>query len=699
MAGSSSSFSGRSAFIVVALVLLCSALYADAFAPRRSFGASSRFESVAELRRATEQAPEASTPDSSPSSSPDSTPDSSPEQSIPVSPPTAPDLHPSQVTAFRKAAEDMPAFNVTWRESALLDACRRGSSPTGIRACDANGFVTRFQLGILPGPDAGILSPWFSNLTELTFFSLQLGNGVNGTYPSEWSALTKVASLTVTGGRLTGGIPDEWSSMTALTSIHLQFMGFRSADQPETFGTIGSWVGRLSSIILRGINFGPTADMPSALYTSSIKTLSLTDVIFSGVIPNSLTMNTAIEQLMLGARQPGSENSFIPGQNKTLPSDWSTMTSLEYLSLEGFAWDGSLPRIPSRLAYFTASNLPSITGSIPSHIMNTPSLEYLSLRDLPRISGSLPAPSSTIRSNLTYVDLYRLSVSGILSNDWFTIPYIQGLSMEDMTFAPTQLTDLPAGRCGLQSLFLSSVQLSGTFPSALASACPNLTYIAFTGNYLTGTLPNDWSALNTGLETLQVRNNFMSGTIPSSIKWMDYEHGVTLDVTNNHFSGTLPLSFYQRRFQRLDLADNNLNVCPPVNETVLDETLAAHDFDSWGQCIIGPQENDICECSSSFAPKCRGFAGCSPELPPQYIYTEPNLSPGDLPPFSSSVPPPPPSPPPTTPQAPSSTPSSTPSAFPAPAPRSPPTGAGSALHAGVSHVATILAIALFITLL
>lgn len=545
------------------------------------------------------------------------------------------DMSASQVTAFLNAANDMTGMVNVWNENDLLAACSTANSPTGVIACDSQGNPTILSFPAL-GSGSNKLSPWLGNLTELNTLSINLVSSYTGTYPPAWSTLTKLTSLTVTGGRLSGGVPSEWSTMTKLTNLDLSFR-IRLSGASETIGPAPAWVSNVATIALDGANFGSDTNIPASWFSSSKTTsLRLFNLVWSGNIDSSLISNKMLRTFLLEARR---FNGTTPGTGKSLSAlnDLSGMTSLTSFSLIGSAHSGNIPsKWPATLDSVSISGAANIDGTIPASIVSGSMLTSFTLSDLPQVTGAIPLPSAPLQSKLlSYVLLDMRGLTGSIPTGLFSIPSLAEINFQYLSSAqPTAIAALSAsGKCNLQKLTITHSQLSGSIPAELPSSCKNLTEVDLSSNYLTDALPSDWSALTPGLLSFRASSNRLTGSVPV-FKWGDVQRtaydGLSLELQDNQLTGTIPAALISNKILNFYIQGNALDICS--NNATLAPILEQAAVGDWSCAVVPQASASACGCSNTWT-NCLDFDGCSTPVAP--MTTAPLEA---LPPFVTSGP-------------------------------------------------------------
>lgn len=564
------------------------------------------------------------------------------------------DMDATQIEALMLAASnDMAPLATLWTQTNLLNACRSVASPSGILSCTDDGFPTVISVSIAPppgSPPVDRLSGSLANLTELSSLTLNLaGSTLVATLPAAWGQLTHLTTLSLADAiQINGQFPAEWNNLTSLASLSMtcQFVDNVHIAPPE-------WISRLTTVNLKGANFGPGADLPESWLTSStLTTLVLQGIRWSGKIPESLASNSVIETLVLAQVQNGLNGAYNP-----IPTDLSGMSSLKTFAMQFHPTKSVFPTSwPSSLVSLSLKGLPYMTGTIPQSLLDISSLTDLTLSSLVTLGGSLIGPSSPSLSNMQTLDITSVGFTGPVSSAWFFIPSLTAMyvSGSSASIAPFELGTLPpvdSGLCKLQTLVFSQMQLSGSLPPALFSVCPDLTFIDLSSNNLIGNLPTNWSKSN-GVTQLDFSGNRFTGSIPSDTRWKTSDD-LRLSLASNVLTGSLPVGINSIAWNLFDISGNNIDLCAGIGSV-----------QPMNQCKMVQLSNDNwCPCSSTWTDAGCDLVGADCAVPssgPSPLADLPPYTPGEtLPPSYDGSPA-------NTPVtgSPSSTPSSNPSSTP-----------------------------------
>ncbi|PIN15307.1 Serine/threonine protein kinase [Handroanthus impetiginosus] len=154
----------------------------------------------------------------------------------------------------------------------------------------------------------------------------------------------------------------------------------------------------------------------------------------------------------------------------------------------------------------------SLTGNVPSSILNISSLKILNLANN-SLSGSI----------------------SVLDNTFFNLPKLEQLHLDQNHFTGQIVSTNILRSKKLWLISLEYNKLTGSIPKQLGNLTSvKILYMGF--NYLTGEIPRELVAIR--LVEFDAIQNFLSGSIPSFIFNISTLGGLSLSY--NHFSGSLP---------------------------------------------------------------------------------------------------------------------------------------------------------------
>ena len=278
-----------------------------------------------------------------------------------------------------------------------------------------------------------------------------------------------------------------------------------------------------------------------------------------GVLPRNLNTLSALRALEVGATSCCVSRTDVRG---TIPTDVSTIGSLESLRLDRNFFSGTIPSelglltdlivlslqtnqltgtIPPELGALTnlaeldlGSNL--LTGTIPSALGVLNSLTVLKLQ-MNQLNGPIPTALGAL-TTLTSLDLQRNQLEQNIPMELGLLTELTFLGLDNNQLVGSIPIELGA-LVKLDRMQLHSNQLSGSIPREFG-ALINLTHLQLESNQLTGEIPSEVGAL-TSLRTFALSSNKLSGSIPSAF-------GQLVGLTNvslfaNQLSGTIPAEF------------------------------------------------------------------------------------------------------------------------------------------------------------
>ncbi|CAI5505055.1 unnamed protein product [Closterium sp. Naga37s-1] len=434
---------------------------------------------------------------------------------------------------------------------------------TNLRFLDAAHYA-KLRTGVMPQD--------LSRLVHLEHFDAS-GNGLGGALPDYWTSLKHLTYLSLGYNKFEGSIPSTFSGLTTLSTLILTFNSMDGTIPPVFYTT-------LNYLDVARNSFSGV--IPPFIGTlSALSTLNLDHNNFMGNVPPSFTNLINLQewapyfnQLSSGLDVIGkmtwlvsldiSYNMFSSGLSSLLslptlsmlglgankfsgpfPSVLLTLTGLGYLDIGRNAFDGTIPHEISRLTNMISLTLGpnNFHGEAPLALYSLP-LDELNL-EYNNLSGSLPRRLST--GGLTLLNIQGNQLSGPLPDfaQWNT-------SIDRLLLGENRFT----GSIGESISVLTSVsvislrnnQLSGTIPSALLAALPNLEALDLSSNSISGSLPSTLGALSK-LSVLLVHDNQLTGKLPSSICNLTQMH--TMFLHNNSFYGEFPSCLYQHCLHRM----------------------------------------------------------------------------------------------------------------------------------------------------
>lgn len=225
----------------------------------------------------------------------------------------------------------------------------------------------------------------------------------------------------------------------------------------------------------------------------------------------------------------------------SFPASWTT--AIDCCSWDYIQCDDSTGRVTT----LSISGNKNLKGSIPPSIGDLSALQVISFSQLPGLSGPIPSQLSKL-TGLQFLTVYKTKISG---------PVPSFLS----TFT------------GLKELELADSSFIGTIPSSLGNLV-NLSNIDLSGNQLTGSIPDSLFSKLTGTQAdLDLSGNTLKGSIPSSFGNVGFAN---INLGSNQLTGDASFLFGKSQpVSQIILSRNNLafdltNVQYPLNLQYLD---------------------------------------------------------------------------------------------------------------------------------
>ncbi|PRP79017.1 putative leucine-rich repeat receptor-like protein kinase [Planoprotostelium fungivorum] len=270
--------------------------------------------------------------------------------------------------------------------------------------------------------------------------------GITGTFPASMSSLTRLFWIYAPDNSISGSIPDNLS--TKMVYLHLA--------NNRLNGSMPTWISNCASMALlnvKGNSMG--GNLPNIVAMPQIGLFDVSGNNLSGYVPSDVSSLTSLQYYDVSNNNIAGTFPIFPtsiqyiGMSRTsLNGAMYSLTSyinLISLSLQGCGLSGTIPSLPITLQRIDLSGN-QFTGSFPNSLSAMSSLTYLNLS-----GNTLSGLPSSLPTSLVYLDLTNMSLT-----DAFPF-YIGNLN-------------------NLNTLLLSGNQLTGVLPSAL-------------GNQLYGTLP------------------------------------------------------------------------------------------------------------------------------------------------------------------------------------------------------------------
>ncbi|CAL5431675.1 unnamed protein product [Camellia sinensis] len=316
-------------------------------------------------------------------------------------------------------------------------------------------------------------------------------------------------------------------------------------------------------------NTGLTGKLPSFINGTlrHLRSLSLSEIDFTGELPNSIGQLEYLEELYLfGCNLFG-----------TIPTSLGNLKKLRMLALGGNNFNnGQFPSSIGHLKNLEELYLQSCNffGTIPTSLGNLKKLRILYFPGNNLINGQLPSSIGHLK-NLEELDLSDCNFSGTIPRSLTNLTRLISLDLSHNNFEGP-IPQLFSNFLQRQSIDFSNNQLTGPIPSSI-TGLPNLRYLYLGSNSINGTIPASLFHL-VNLTCLDLSSNNLSDTVEldtfAKIEYLNY-----LDLSNSGLSLTstnsTPSSF--RNITTLRLSSCNINKIPEFLKTRM-ELLEALDL-------------------------------------------------------------------------------------------------------------------------
>ncbi len=327
------------------------------------------------------------------------------------------------------------------------------------------------------------------------------GNGLDGTFPSEFSDLDSLKFLIMpNNGNLSGSIHTSLGNLDVLETFSVRNCGLSGA-LPSTFWNLTSLV----SIDIYGNAF--SGSIPTQLGNlTNLEFLDLGNTDFTGPIPEEFGQLISLKEMYF------ENNAFT-----FLPDVFTNMTDLEIFIIKNNS----------------IANPNSFQGLFPSTITTLSNVKVLNIANV-EISGSIP----TDVSNMTSLEeiVLQIDLSGSIPSSFGSLSKLKTMALNSNDSLSGSIPNMFSGMDSLKSLSLGSNNLSGSIPTSIGNL-KSIESISLRDNQLTGSIPDVFLNLSK-LELLKLELNKLDGSIPESLGNATMLHTVVLE--NNRLSGMIP---------------------------------------------------------------------------------------------------------------------------------------------------------------
>lgn len=237
-------------------------------------------------------------------------------------------------------------------------------------------------------PDGGRIGITCDDLFQTTRLDL-MGNGLNGTIPSEIKFLTELKVLNFSDNNISGNLPSSLGQLSMLRDVDC---GYNMLS-----GTFPSELFQISAleVVTFGFN-GLNGTLPDiGNNVKRIHSIDFANNSLTGTLPKGLNRLNLLSRLHLG-------NNFLSG---TIPRSIGSNKALARLNLANNSLEGSLPSTLGRLnkmEVFSSSNN-MLKGTLPTELGLLTMMNTLELKSN-KISGTIPSELGLLRE-LTILNL------------------------------------------------------------------------------------------------------------------------------------------------------------------------------------------------------------------------------------------------------------------------------------------------------
>ncbi|XP_019186477.1 PREDICTED: receptor-like protein 12 [Ipomoea nil] len=334
-------------------------------------------------------------------------------------------------------------------------------------------------------------------------------------------------------------IPVQIYNLTNLTYLNLSKADFG--------GQIPSGISRLTRIDLRYCSF--SGSIPSTL--AQLRNLTYVDFSnnhFTGSIPHSLSSKNliTIDFSFNGLAGPLSSKHF------------EDLSKIVYINLRSNCISGRIPpslfSLPSLHFLDLSNNL--FDGLVDEYVnVSASQLKSLNLRSN-RLNGSFPIYFFEF-PKLSVLLLSSNSLSGKIQSSLFLLPSLHILVLSNNSFHGLVDEYVNVSDSQLESLYLSSNRLNGSFPEYFFEF-PKLSDLGLSSNSLSGKIQSSLFSLPS-LQRLDLSDNSFDGLVDEYVNVSDSQLE-SLDLSSNRLNGSFPEYLFEfPKLSKLLLSSNSLS--------------------------------------------------------------------------------------------------------------------------------------------
>ncbi|KAE8728709.1 hypothetical protein F3Y22_tig00004111pilonHSYRG00116 [Hibiscus syriacus] len=417
---------------------------------------------------------------------------------------------------------------------------------------------------------SGSIPKNIGNLSELVALYL-FDNKLSGTIPESTGNCSRLQELYLGGNHLVGVLPPSLMNLESLMYLDVKQNGLQGAiPDPENCKNLTVLVlfplpfGQLDRLVKLDLSENHlSGEIPPQLGNcKSLNRLLLYDNQLEGKIPIELGMLSELMDLELFTnrfviteiKQPKNISLFDHHFFGVIPQTLGINTSLQQLDFTNNNFTGSIPKTLCFRKKLMVLNLGQhqLNGSISTNIGGCKTLWRLILKQN-NLWGVLP--EFVENPNLAHMDISENKVAGPIPSSLGKCKNLTSinLSMNRLSgYIPSELGNL----ADLQTLNISHNLLQGSLPSELSN-CIKLVEFDVGFNSLNGSVPHalmNWKSLS----TLILRENRFTGGIPSF--FLELEMLSELQLGGNPFGGRIPSSIgaMKNLIYALNLSSNAL---------------------------------------------------------------------------------------------------------------------------------------------